>query len=108
MTDLTPKQAAIYSFIKDEIGTKSRAPTVREICAKFAIGSPNGAAAHVRALQRKGLLVVDGGISRGIRLANDPVKDRMAVLEAFVRRVANAGPGEGFALRVEAERLTNG
>lgn len=45
-----------------------RAPTLREIGVAVGIASLNGVAAHLRALERRGLLTSEPMISRSLRL----------------------------------------
>lgn len=80
MTDksiLTAKQRAIYDFIKDKILTRGYGPTVREIGAGFKIKSPNGVMCHLKALEKKGLITRESGMSRAIQLT-EPL-NRMAL-----------------------------
>lgn len=70
---LTPKQAAVFEFIKDRIQARGYGPTVREIGEHFKIKSPNGVMCHLRALEKKGLLQRvrkrDRAVARAIELA---------------------------------------
>ena len=45
--DLTPKQLAIYNFIRKHIETKGFPPAIRDICEEFDISSPNGVMCHL-------------------------------------------------------------
>lgn len=65
---LTERQQAIYEFIRQLIVERGFGPTVREIAEQFGISSPNGAAGHLRALERKGLIVRHAKQSRAIEL----------------------------------------
>ena len=58
--DPTPNQILILAFIARHYRTKGLPPTVREIGKEFGIRSPNGVMCHLRALQRKGLVEVNG------------------------------------------------
>ena len=53
---LTPKQLAIYNFIRKTIETKGFPPAIRDICDEFGISSPNGVMCHLKALQKKGYI----------------------------------------------------
>lgn len=66
---LTEKQREVYLFLKRVI-TKGQPPTIREIGARFGIRSPNGVMCHLKALERKGLIVHSSRTSRGIRIAD--------------------------------------
>jgi len=65
---LTAKQRAIYEFIKHKILSRRYGPTVREIGAGFKIKSPNGVMCHLKALEKKGLINRESGMSRAIQL----------------------------------------
>ena len=65
---LTAKQRAIYEFIKHKILSRGYGPTVREIGAGFKIKSPNGVMYHLKALEKKGLITRESGMSRAIQL----------------------------------------
>ncbi|HUR54524.1 MAG TPA: transcriptional repressor LexA [Gemmataceae bacterium] len=53
---LTPKQQAIYNFIRKTIEMKGFPPAIRDICDEFGISSPNGVMCHLKALQKKGYI----------------------------------------------------
>ncbi|MCY2963443.1 MAG: transcriptional repressor LexA [Planctomycetota bacterium] len=65
---LTAKQRAIYDFIKEKILVRGYGPTVREIGSGFKIKSPNGVMCHLKALEKKGLITRESGMSRAIQL----------------------------------------
>ena len=68
----TPRQQELYEFIRDQIYERGYGPTVRELCERFDIRSPNGAVAHLKALQKKGFIERKANMSRAIRLLKDP------------------------------------
>lgn len=82
MSDLTPRQAEIYSYIRDFIEEYSTPPTRVEIADAFGFRSPNAAEDHLKALARKGYIELMAGSSRGIRLIEEeqgiPVVGRVA------------------------------
>lgn len=65
---MTDRQADIYQFICDTLKKNTYSPTVREIGEEFGIRSPNGVVAHLRALERKGMITRQARMSRSIRL----------------------------------------
>ncbi|NOX56117.1 MAG: repressor LexA [Planctomycetes bacterium] len=69
---LTPRQREIYEFLKDKILNRGYGPTVREIGAKFGIRSPNGVMCHLKALEKKGLIIRESHMSRAIQLTDWP------------------------------------
>ena len=89
-TVLTPKQEAIYKFIRGRILSGDPAPTVREIGQEFGIRSPNGVMCHLRALVKKGHIVRDENLSRAIRL---PGRSPIEVLRD-IRTLMPKNPGD--------------
>lgn len=65
-TALTTKQQRIYDFICDHIQSTGYPPTIRDICKKFDISSPNGVMCHLKALEKKGKINRNPNLSRGI------------------------------------------
>ncbi len=66
--DLTPRQREILDFIRSSLEVLGAPPTRAEICAAFGFASPNAAEDHLRALARKGVIILEPGNARGIRL----------------------------------------
>src|SRR4051812_36732751 len=69
-SQLTDRQHEIYEFIRDKIETRGYGPTVREIGDQFGIKSPNGVMCHLKALEKKGLIIKQGKQARAIKLVN--------------------------------------
>jgi repressor LexA len=67
-TDLTARQAEIFQFIQRFIEDTGMPPTRAEIARELGFRSANAAEEHLRALQRKGVIELLPGTSRGIRL----------------------------------------
>lgn len=67
---LSPRQREVFRFIAAGID-KGIAPTIREMCLHFNIGSPNGMMAHIVALEKKGYIVRDPMKARSIRLTEE-------------------------------------
>jgi repressor LexA len=65
--DLTDRQREILDFICEIITERGYPPSVREVCLRFGIASPNGAQRHLVALEKKGYIVRDS-MARAIRL----------------------------------------
>ncbi len=66
----TKRQREIYEFVRDRIVNRGYGPTIREIGAQFGIRSPNGVMCHLKALEKKGLIIRESNMSRAIRLRN--------------------------------------
>ncbi|MGB0129732.1 MAG: transcriptional repressor LexA [Rhodocyclaceae bacterium] len=66
--NLTPRQAEILQLIRDAIEAVGYPPTRAEIARQLGFRSANAAEEHLRALARKGLITLEAGAARGIRL----------------------------------------
>ena len=89
MRELTPRQKQILEMIQEFIATSGMPPTRAEIAAELGFKSANAAEEHLRALQRKGVLDLLPGASRGIQL-KDSLRDQMGL--PLVGRVAAGSP----------------
>jgi repressor LexA len=96
---LTPRQREIYRFIRQHWQEHGYVPTVREIAEHFGIRSPNGVVGHLRALERKGLILRQPGHARAIVLRHEPWEYSVPVYGV----VAAGSPVE--AIQQEEERL---
>jgi repressor LexA len=65
---LTPRQAEILQLIRDAIEAVGYPPTRAEIARQLGFRSANAAEDHLRALERKGMITLEPGAARGIRL----------------------------------------
>lgn len=68
MVKLTPRQQEILDFIRNSLETLGAPPTRVEISSAFGFASPNAAEEHLKALAKKGAIVLEPGSARGIRL----------------------------------------
>ena len=89
MRELTPRQKEILEMIQEFIGETGMPPTRAEIARQLGFKSANAAEEHLRALQRKGVLELLPGASRGIQL-KDSLRDQMGL--PLVGRVAAGSP----------------
>lgn len=65
---LTPRQQEILDFIKNSLEVLGAPPTRMEISTAFGFASPNAAEDHLKALAKKGAIILEPGSARGIRL----------------------------------------
>ncbi len=65
---LTERQKEVYDYICKQIQEKGIGPSVREIGVNLNIKSPNGVMCHLRALERKGMIVRIANKTRAIEL----------------------------------------
>lgn len=63
---LTPRQRAVFEFVRAAIARDRFPPTIREIGAALGIRSTNGVAGQLAALERKGWIALGRGRSRAI------------------------------------------
>jgi repressor LexA len=99
MTDLTPRQTQILRLIQASIAENGMPPTRAEIARTLGFKSPNAAEEHLRALQRKGVIDLIPGASRGIQL-KDILREQLGL--PLIGRVAAGRP----ILAVEASSKT--
>ena len=89
MRQLTPRQSQILEVIQDFIAETGMPPTRAEIASELGFKSANAAEEHLRALQKKGVLELVPGASRGIQL-KDSLREQMGL--PLVGRVAAGSP----------------
>jgi repressor LexA len=120
---LTSRQREIYVFIKSKIKGRGYGPTVREIGTEFGIRSPNGVMCHLKALQKKGLILREPNMSRAIQLLDGSLEETKPRGLKLLGRIAAGQPIEAieqsdelgfdewedaddkFALRVSGESM---
>jgi repressor LexA len=85
---LTPRQIDILRLIEAHLEESGFPPTRAEICKAMGFSSPNAAETHLRALERKGVIEMTSGASRGIRLKHSSHPSTLPV----VGRVAAGSP----------------
>ncbi len=89
MRQLTPRQKEILQMIQEFIADYGMPPTRADIARELGFKSANAAEEHLRALQKKGVLVLVPGASRGIQL-KDSLREQMGL--PLVGRVAAGSP----------------
>ncbi len=119
--DLTDRQAAILSFIKEFAMDRGYPPTIPEIQKEFDIKSPNGVNNHIKALTRKGYIKRDSSRARALEIKgmNDgvPILGRIAagapiladenLDEHFSMKNMYRSNDEVFMLKVEGDSMIN-
>ena len=65
---LTSRQREILEFISQFIEKNKFPPTRSDLSAHFGFRSPNAAEAHLRTLERKAMIGIERGVSRGLTL----------------------------------------
>jgi repressor LexA len=99
LDQLTARQKEVLDFIREKIRGRGYGPTVREIGEYFDIASPNGVMCHLKALEKKGLIIREPNMSRAIQLTDLAREDEGF---ALVGQIAAGGLAEAIE---QSERL---
>jgi len=78
MRELTPRQTQILEMIQEFIAETGMPPTRADIASQLGFKSANAAEEHLRALQKKGVLELVPGASRGIQL-KDSLREQIGL-----------------------------
>lgn len=89
MRQLTPRQSQILNMIQEFMAEYGMPPTRAEIARQLGFKSSNAAEEHLRALQKKGVLELVPGTSRGIQL-KDSLREQLGL--PLIGRVAAGRP----------------
>lgn len=90
---LTPRQRQILAFIRRRRHETGYPPTRAEIAKAFGFRSVNAAVDHLKALARQGVIALQPGASRGIRLLEpEPERPEAAPRLPVIGRVAAGSP----------------
>jgi len=84
-----PRQRQVLRFIQEALAEHGMPPTRAEIAEALGFKSANAAEEHLRALQRKGVIDLRPGASRGIQL-RDSLREQMGL--PLIGRVAAGRP----------------
>jgi len=80
MQGLTKRQQEILRMIQTHIASTGFPPTRTDICEYFGFRSPTAAEDHLRALEKKGVIELISGTSRGIRVIEDIQEDGLPLV----------------------------
>ncbi|MCP5268965.1 MAG: transcriptional repressor LexA [Zoogloeaceae bacterium] len=120
MAKLTPRQQEVLDFIRNTLEMLGAPPTRAEIAAAFGFASPNAAEEHLKALAKKGSIVLEPGSARGIRLveqlglplvgtvaAGSPILAVENVMARYALDTHLFSPKADFLLRVRGLSMIN-
>jgi len=93
MSDLSPRRAAVLTFIRERVSGQGQPPSLAEIAEAAGLASRGAARKHVLALAEAGLIEVASGQARGIRPAG--LRTRTSLLQVPVLGRVAAGPPIG-------------
>lgn len=71
MTPLTPKEQAIFEYIRDNIRSKGYSPSIRDIRTALDIKSTSTVHTYLERLERKGYIHKENGKSRTLRVEDN-------------------------------------
>lgn len=92
METLTERQTEILRLIRDLTEASGYPPTRAEIARSMGFRSANAAEQHLRALEKKGVLEISSGASRGIRVRDRAPRLGRLMELPVVGRVAAGSP----------------
>ncbi len=120
VTLLTPRQQEILDFIRNTLEKLGAPPTRAEIAHAFSFASHNAAEEHLRALAKKGVILLEPGSARGIRLveqlglpligsvaAGSPILAAENVQRRYTLDAGLFSPRADFLLRVRGLSMLN-
>jgi repressor LexA len=83
-TTLSDKHKKILQFLADYQAKNDRPPSIREICAKVGISSTSVVNYDLDQLERRGYIIRDNRVSRGLRLT-DKIREVVQTMEDILR-----------------------
>ena len=86
---LTASQQKVYDYVRQRMEA-GLPPTVREICAATGLRSTSSVHAHLKSLEKAGLISRDAGLNRAIHLTDSQKEGQIQV--PIVGRVAAGQP----------------
>jgi repressor LexA len=122
MRPLTARQAEILALVQDFMERFGFPPTRAEIAEKLGFKSANAAEEHLRALERKGILDILPGASRGIQLkqaglpglpligrvaAGSPILAEENVKARYKVEASLFSPQADYLLKVKGDSMIN-
>lgn len=122
MKEINKTQKAVLEFIKDTIGERGVAPSVREIGEAVGLRSTSSVQYNLNALEQAGYIERDPNLKRTIRLSGSNMKTTpvpllgtvaagvpilaQEMIEEYIPVALNKG-GEFFALHVKGDSMIN-
>lgn len=94
MKSLTPRQKAIFDYLKNHIEDKGYSPSFREIMKRFHLSSTATVSTHVKTLQKKGYIKSGKYEARAIQLS--PAWDERHFAVPLFGRIAAGSPIEAI------------
>jgi repressor LexA len=82
--ELSPKHIRILEFLAKYQGDNDRPPSIREICAKVGISSTSVVNYDLDQLERRGYIIRDDRVSRGVRLT-EKIKEVVQMMGDLLR-----------------------
>ncbi|QDH69979.1 repressor LexA [Lysobacter alkalisoli] len=98
MSNLSPRRAAVLSFIRDRVAGLGQPPSLAEIATACGLATRGAARKHVLALAEAGLVEVTAGQARGIRPAGMRARSDLLRVPVLGRVAAGAPIGADAGL----------
>lgn len=100
LTELTRRQLAILTVVKEHIDDRGYPPSIREVAQRAGLASPSSVAYHLKVLEEKGFIRRDPNLPRAVvvtmpeELPSEQSFDHSApsVAAPLVGRIAAGGP----------------
>ncbi|HEX7055287.1 MAG TPA: transcriptional repressor LexA [Burkholderiales bacterium] len=89
---LTERQAEVLRLVRELTEISGYPPTRAEIAERMGFRSVNAAEQHLRALEKKGVIEISSGASRGIRVRDARGASRRLLELPVIGRVAAGAP----------------
>lgn len=82
---LTVRQREVFDLLVDFQKSRGYPPSQKEVAVLMGASSPNAATDMLRALQRKGMITLAPGVSRGITITTPTAEDEaISLLRSLV------------------------
>ncbi len=111
MNHLTPRQEEVLQVLVQFQNNNGYPPTSKEVAHLMGMSSPNAAAEHLKALEKKGVISITKYKARGIQIvgAPTPAQQRDEVLSALRDLLScNVGSAERAAALLNRYDSTGG
>ncbi|EOD0619768.1 SOS-response repressor and protease LexA [Klebsiella pneumoniae] len=79
MMKLTIRQQEVLNLLIEYQRVHGFPPTTYELTGMLGCRSPNAAASHLKALEKKGAIKITRGVSRGISIVNFPPQRELVI-----------------------------
>ncbi|HBZ4249957.1 DNA-binding protein [Klebsiella aerogenes] len=100
---LTCRQQEVFDLLVAYINQHGYPPTISELSQQIGAASSNTAVAHLRALQKKGMIKITTGVSRGISIVGK--KEPLLAVQLLREMIAEEPGARERVLEFESLRF---